>query len=65
MKKYVLGNYELSLPDIVLLTNCILDRLEYNADYREFGGFNKLNELYEIEDKHLRLMLEQLKRYGD
>lgn len=65
MKKYVLGNYELSSPDIVLLTNCILDRLEYNADYREFGEFKKLNELYEIEDKHLRLMLEQLKRYGD
>lgn len=65
MKRYVLGNYELSLPDIVLLTNCILDRLEHNADYREFGGFKKLNELYEIEDKHLRLMLEQLKRYGD
>lgn len=65
MKKYVLGNYELSLADIALLTNCILDRLEFNADYREFGGFKKLNELYETEDRYLKLMLEQLKRYGD
>ena len=65
MKKYILGNYELSSADIVLLTNCILARLEFNSDYRDFGGFKKLNELYENEDSHLKLMLEQLKRYGD
>lgn len=65
MKRYVLGNYELSLSDVALLTNCILDRLEDNEDYLYFSEFKKLNEFYEIENKHLRLMLEQLKRYGD
>ena len=64
-KKYILGNYELSLTDIALLTNCILDRLEDNEDYLDFSKCKKLNEFYELENDHLNLMLEQLKRYGD
>lgn len=65
MKKYILGNYELSFTDIVLLTNCILDRLEDNEDYIWFSKNKKLDELYENENKHLKLMVEQLKGYGD
>lgn len=65
MKKYILGNYELSFTDIVLLTNCLLDRLEDNEDYLLFSRNKKLDELYENENKHLKLMVEQLKGYGD
>lgn len=65
MKKYILGNYELSFTDIVLLKECILNRLEDNEDYIRFSKIKKLNEFYEIENKHLELMVEQLKGYGD
>lgn len=65
MKKYILGNYELSFTDIVLLKECILNRLEDNEDYIRFSKIKKLNEFYEIENKHLELIVEQLKGYGD
>lgn len=65
MKKYVLGNLELSLYDSSLLLNCILDRIGANEEFICSTSYNKLKALYEIENKHLECMVDELKRIGD
>ena len=65
MKKYILGNYELSLPDIVELKELIESRIDDLKDYQEYCKNINLIQIYDVKIEGLNLMLEQLKRYGD
>lgn len=66
MKKYILGNYEMSLPDIYLLQKCIESHIEEINNFMLSDLCSKpLFDLYKIEVDKLNLFLEQLKRYGD
>lgn len=66
MKKYILGNYELSLPDIYLLQKCIESHIEEINNFMLSDLCSKpMFDLYRIEFDKLNVLLEQLKRYGD
>lgn len=66
MKRYVLGNYELNSFEISLLINCISDSLECNEDYLNSRILPKSMEHYfERENEILKLMIKELKNYGD
>lgn len=64
-KKYILGNYELSLYDIVELKELIESRIDELKDYQECCKNIKLIQIYDVKLEGLYLMLAQLKRYGD
>lgn len=66
MKRYVLGFYELSLPDIYLLQKCIESHIEEINNFMLSDLCSQpLFDLYKIEFDKLNILLEQLKRYGD
>ena len=64
-QKYILGNYELSIIDITELRELIESRLDELKYYQELCDNLKLIKIYDEKVKRLRLMLEELKRYGD
>lgn len=64
-QKYILGNYELSIIDITELRELIKSRLDELKYYQELCDNLKLIKIYDEKVKRLRLMLEELKRYGD
>lgn len=65
MKRYVLGNYELSICDIVELEELIKSRLDDLDGYSDYCCNDKLVKIYDEKCKALKIMLEELKRYGD
>ena len=65
MKRYVLGNYELSSVDIALLKDAFWERLTSNEEYLAICTSEELKKFYEIENSRLNLILDELKRYGD
>ncbi len=65
MKRYILGNYELSICDIVELEELIKSRLDDLAGYSNYCCNDKLVKIYDEKSKGLNLMLDELKRYGD
>ena len=65
-KKYVLGNYELGSLEIHLLTDAITLIIECNTDYLEsFIVPKSMEDFLKHEINILKLMLEELRKYGD
>ena len=66
MKRYVLGNYELSSYEVLLLSDSIKAHLSINQKFiNDCPNGSIYNELWNKENKTLNLMLKELERYWD
>ena len=66
MKRYVLGNYELSSYEILLLSDSIKSHLSINQKFiNDCSNLSVYNELWNKENKILSLLLKELERYWD
>ena len=66
MKRYLLGNYELKGYDVHLLTKCINSKIDDNNLFIDTHFLTtSLQACFDCENEALKIMLEELKRYGD
>lgn len=66
MKRYVLGNYELSSYEVLLLSDSIKSHLSINQKFINYcPNLSVYNELWNKENNTLSLLLKELERYWD
>ncbi len=65
-KKYVLGNYELKTYEAYLLTKCINSKIYDNNLFIDTHFLTtSMEACFNAENETLKLMLEELRKYGD